>query len=172
MSMTVLDTIFIGLAFAICVRVTVRGFIREFFSAAAFIIAAFTGITFYPFVNGFITLPVQSPISGIISFFLLFIGVFILIKSIQVFLSGIFNNEILGGLDKALGFFLGIAEAIGIITVLIVILQNQTYIDLSKLLNKSMVVEFLTPAAAAVTTAIAQLLQLFQKTAGQAVHSV
>ncbi|MGP1594227.1 MAG: CvpA family protein [Treponema sp.] len=168
MKIAILDIVCISVGIAICIRVTVRGFIREFFSAAAFFLAALSGLLCYPLLRRFIHLPVKPLIADSIFFFIIFILVFLVIKSIQVFLSRIFDNEILGGLDKALGFFLGLAESLAVIIVLIFILQNQSLIEVSALLNKSMIAQFLQPAV----SAIPQFLQLLQNTAVQAVYDV
>ncbi|MGP1576287.1 MAG: CvpA family protein [Treponema sp.] len=168
MKFSLLDSIFIGLSISICARAAFRGFIREFFSTAAFLIAALAGILFYPVVSRSINIPDHSIISGIISFILIFSGIFIVIKGVQVFLSNIFNNEILKGLDRSLGFFLGVGESLGIILIAIFILQNQHYLEVSRLLNQSIIVEVLQP----MTAAFPQFLQLMQKTAVQAIHDV
>ena len=56
---------------------------------------------------------------------------------IQVLIKSLFSGEIMGGLDKALGFFWGLAEGLLIVGVFCVILIVQPFFDLSELLSKS-----------------------------------
>ena len=106
MSINILDTVLLLFSIIVIIKVTIRGFIDEFFSMAAFLLAIAVAFWFY------CPLSLHTKVSGLspaamklIAFFMIFIVVFIAVKLLQLLISAVFNNEILNSLDHALGFF-------------------------------------------------------------------
>ena len=146
MSINVLDTILLIISIIVIIKVTVRGFVDEFFSMAAFLLAIAAAIWFYRPLSLHTKVSGLSPMSmKLIAFFMIFIVVFIAVKLLQMLVSAVFNNEILNSLDHALGFFLGIFEAYIVLIILVAILQLQPFFNADELIARSIVVRILVP---------------------------
>lgn len=146
MSINILDTVLLLFSIIVIIKVTIRGFIDEFFSMAAFLLAIAVAFWFYR------PLSLHTKVSGLspaamklIAFFMMFIVVFIAVKLLQLLISAVFNNEILNSLDHALGFFLGVFEAYIVLIIIIAILQLQPFFNVDELIAHSIVVRVLVP---------------------------
>jgi len=146
MSINILDTVLLLFSIIVIIKVTIRGFIDEFFSMAAFLLAIAVAFWFYR------PLSLHTKVSGLspaamklIAFFMIFIVVFIAVKLLQLLISAVFNNEILKSLDHALGFFLGVFEAYIVLIIIIAILQLQPFFNVDELIAHSIVVRVLVP---------------------------
>ena len=146
MSINILDTVLLLFSIVVIIKVTIRGFIDEFFSMAAFLLAIAVAFWFYR------PLSLHTKVSGLspaamklIAFFMIFIVVFIAVKLLQLLISAVFNNEILNSLDHALGFFLGVFEAYSVLIIIIAILQLQPFFNVDELIAHSIVVRVLVP---------------------------
>ena len=146
MSINILDTVLLLFSIIVIIKVTIRGFIDEFFSMAAFLLAIAVAFWFYR------PLSLHTKVSGLspaamklIAFFMIFIVVFIALKLLQLLISAVFNNEILNSLDHALGFFLGVFEAYIVLIIIIAILQLQPFFNVDELIAHSIVVRVLVP---------------------------
>ena len=146
MSINVLDTILLIISIIVIIKVTVRGFVDEFFSMAAFLLAIAAAFWFYRPLSLHTKVSGLSPMAmKLIAFFMIFIVVFIAVKLLQMLVSAVFNNEILNSLDHALGFFLGIFEAYIVLIILVAILQLQPFFNVDELIARSIVVRILAP---------------------------
>lgn len=146
MSINVLDTILLIISIIVIIKVTVRGFVDEFFSMAAFLLAIAAAFWFYRPLSLHTKVSGLSPMAmKLIAFFMIFIVVFIAVKLLQMLVSAVFNNEILNSLDHALGFFLGIFEAYIVLIILVAILQLQPFFNVDELIARSIVVRILVP---------------------------
>lgn len=142
--MNILDALLAIIAAIVIVKVTVRGFVDEFFSMAAFFIALTAAFLFYRQVSLQITIQNIPPIAmKLIAFFVIFILIFIAVKIIQMLIATAFNNEILGSLNHALGFFLGIFEACIILIIIGSILRMQPFVKLDALIANSKLLNLL-----------------------------
>ena len=146
MNIAFIDLVFI-IIIAACVLLSFfKGFVASFFGKATFIVAILLGIFFAPRFDVFVAKYVNIPyVKTIISFFIIFIVSFLLLKVVQLIVKSIFSGEIMGSLDKALGFFWGLAEGLLIVGVICVILIVQPFVDLTELLSKSFFVSKLLP---------------------------
>lgn len=138
MSLAIIDVVFILIILALAINGAIKGFIAELLGKAAFWVGLLVGILFYDVLA--LTLIQWIPVvffAQILSFLLLFIITFIIIKIVQHLLSGLFKGDILGSLNKALGFFLGIAEGFLIVAVVLFILHAQPWIETDSLLKGS-----------------------------------
>jgi len=146
MKVSPFDAVLLCIALLIVIRVTFKGFIAEFFSVAAFLIAVFAAFRFYPSLTVHGGAFGLSPVAACIAaFFIIFIAVFLAVKCIQCCAEAIFNNEILGSLDHALGFFLGVFEACIVLCIIIELLSIQPFFDPEHLFESSAVIPLFTP---------------------------
>ncbi len=142
MSLAVIDIVFLMLVLVMAIKGAVNGFIAELFGKAAFLVGLLVGVLFYNDLAAVLAqwIPVAF-LSQVVSFLLLFILTFLAIKILQHLLGGLFKGDILGSLNKALGFFLGLAEGVLIVAVILLVLRIQPWIQVDSLLQGSLVAE-------------------------------
>lgn len=146
MNISIFDAVLLIIAVSIIIKVTVKGFISEFFSMAAFFAGLAGAVWFYrPLATHLKFDGLSQPLLRAIAFFILFIAVFIAVKTVQMLIAAIFQNEILRSLDHALGFFLGIFEAYIVIVIVLTVFQLQPFINVDSMLNRSVIARILTP---------------------------
>lgn len=141
-----LDIIFFIITGLVVIIAAVHGFLYELFSTASLLVSLIISFLFYK--EGAAYLEKYFPnvsFLPIIAFLLLFIICYIIIKIIHHLLSGILKNKTLSSFDHALGLFLGILKAAAIIVLIIFILHIQKFFDVSKLLDNSVVHNFMFP---------------------------
>ncbi len=140
------DIIFLVILLISIIRVTVKGFVDEFFSKAAVIVGAIVAIIFYqlftPFISGLVG---DSFLSPIIAFLILFLATYLIIKLLQVLIGSLFENGSLRSLDRALGSFLGLVEGVLVIIILLMIFNIQPFFDTTEFLADSFFAKFLSP---------------------------
>ena len=142
MSLAVIDIVFLILIFVMAIKGTVNGFIAELFGKAAFLVGLLAGVLFYNDLAGVLVQWISVDfLAQIVSFLLLFILTFLVIKILQHLLGGLFRGDILGSLNKALGFFLGLAEGVLIVAVILLVLHIQPWIQVDSLLRGSLFAE-------------------------------
>lgn len=138
MSFTVIDIFFAAIILVCALVGTAKGFISEIFGKAAWIIGVLGGLAFYPRVSPFLTEYLKKKIiCDIGGFILVFIVLYLIIKIVQVIVNAVFSGQIFRGLDRSLGFFLGIIEGAFICAVFIMIVNFQNVFDASNLFNGS-----------------------------------
>jgi membrane protein required for colicin V production len=122
--MNTLDWIFVAVIALLGIRCAIRGFITELLSTAAVILGLVVSLMAYRqagelFVKwGLAASPAFLP--NILGFLAVFIAAFLVIKLVaSLAKSGIEAAE-LGGLDKALGFLLGLAEGLLLVSLALV----------------------------------------------------
>ena len=146
MTFTFLDMLFTVIIFVIAIIALINGFIKEIFGKISVILAFFAAFAFCrylePYVYGIIKI---SILSIIISFLLIFIATFLLVKVIQMLIGTIFSNEIMKSLDRVLGFMLGAAEGLFLVGVFLIIVASQPWFDVSSVIEKSVYWKFLSP---------------------------
>jgi len=122
MNMNIADIIFLILALFFLIRGYFKGFISEFMSMAALICGIASGIVFQskvsPLLDDLIKNATWRPL---VSFLLLFIGTYIVIKILEIILHNVINTIQMNSLDRILGLAWGVLEAC-VIVVLIVFL--------------------------------------------------
>ncbi|UTC68350.1 MULTISPECIES: CvpA family protein [unclassified Treponema] len=140
------DIVFLIILTFFAVKVTVTGFIDEFFSKAAVIVGGLIAFLFYKLLTPVITeLLGEKSLSAVIAFLILFLSVYLIIKLVQVFLGSLFSNESLKNLDRSLGFFLGLVEGLIVIGVILMLINIQTFISFDKILSESIFAKILSP---------------------------
>mgnify|MGYP006292831637 CR=1 FL=1 len=141
-----LDIAFIVVVVFFTLRVGIKGFVKEFMSMAALIVGLAVAVLF----SGVAAVYVQpwvgeGPWSQVVSFLGLFLIAYIVVKIFESVLDRLVERIHLDSLDRALGFFLGIAEGLLVVFVLILIIQAQPVFDTRELLAESVFARFLLP---------------------------
>ena len=138
MTFNILDIIFIIIMLLLAFHGSVAGFIKEFFSKIAIVVGIFVAVVFYDQLSPFLLDYIKSDfITKILSFLMIFILGYLIVRVIQHFVGNIFDGEILAGLDKVLGFFLGAIEGLLIVCVILILFYAQPWIPMDSLLNSS-----------------------------------
>ncbi|HNY22638.1 MAG TPA: CvpA family protein [Treponemataceae bacterium] len=146
MILNAFDVAMIVVLVAITIKVTLSGFVAEFFSKAAVLLAAACAVLFYGRFAVYVErLAGPSGYPGIISFLLIFLVVYLLVKGLQKVVGTAFEGESMNNLDRALGFFLGIAEGLTLIAVILIAANVQPWFDLSGVLGESLVARVMAP---------------------------
>ncbi len=141
-----LDIVFLLIIVFAAIRGGFRGFVKELLSTAAL----FGGIAVAVLFSGLIAVYVQpyvgsGPLSQVVAFLGLFLAVYFVLKLFESALNQLIERIHLENLDRALGFFLGVAEGIFLTFVLILALQLQPLFDLEELLAQSVIAGLLVP---------------------------
>ncbi len=144
MTISPIDICFLIIVLVFAVAALMKGFIKELFSKVSVIGGLVVAIFFAPkldvYVNQTIT---NSALSISLSFFLIFIVVFLTLSIIQHFVAKVFEGEIMKGLDKTLGFLLGVAEGLVVVIFIIAVLKVQQFYDFSEFFKDSIFYKFL-----------------------------
>lgn len=147
MSVAFIDVFFLIIIVLFSILIAIKGFVAEFFGKAAFGLAVIFAVLFFdnltPLIMSFVPVPV---LPSIISFIIIFSIVYIVLKMIQIITKKLFfTGPVMGGLDRSLGFLLGLVEGIVICAFICVIMQIQPFIDLSGVLGNSIFFAILQP---------------------------
>jgi membrane protein required for colicin V production len=138
MTVALIDVIFLIVMVIVAIGATIKGFIHEFFGKVAFFLGLLCAVLFYddftPIVMKYVKTEFLAPI---LSFLLIFIIIYLIISIIKVFVGKLFQGEVMGGLNRLLGFFFGAAEGLLIVAVIIILLTAQPWIDVSRLFANS-----------------------------------
>ena len=142
-----LDMAFIILLGLLVLRGFLKGFTGEFFSIASLALALI--VSFFFFKNGAAFLRaryIQAPFfPEILSFLGIFVVVFIAGKIIEHIVKDIMERLHLQTFDKVLGIFLGFAEALALIVLVLFLLAVQPLFDPVPLLGQSLFARLLLP---------------------------
>jgi membrane protein required for colicin V production len=146
MQVSPLDIVFAVLILASSIYIAVKGFVEEFSSMAAFVLGILAGVLFLkPGAVLVDSWGVHGVFAPILAFLGAFIIVFVVIKLVVGMLGKILESVHLDSLNHALGFFLGLAEGVLWVSVILVILKLQPFFDATKLLNGSFAASVLLP---------------------------
>ncbi len=138
MDFAIIDVVFFAIMLIIVVNATIKGFLVEFFSKAAFILGILGGALFYKNLMPYI-LPETPVASAVLSFVILFIVGYLLVQLVQLIVKKVFvSGQIMKGLDHSLGFFFGIVEALAVISAILILLDIQKWVDVSSWLENSL----------------------------------
>jgi len=148
MNLSAMDFIFILLIILFVVRCYLKGFVSELLSMAAIVLGLLASLFFYKNGGEFLRTtfwPELKIIPEIIAFIALFVIVFIVVKFLELMLKGIINGIRLGGVDRFLGIFFGLAEGLVVISLVLFLLRIQPLFDPSSLLSESFFARVLLP---------------------------
>jgi len=139
------DIVFLIILSFFVIKVTVTGFIDEFFSKAAVIVGGLVAFLFYKLLTPVITELLGGKSLSVIAFLILFLSTYLIIKLVQVFLGSLFSSESLKNLDRSLGFCLGLVEGLIVIGVILMLINIQTFVSFDKILSESIFAKILSP---------------------------
>lgn len=141
-----LDIVLCVVVLIFIVRCTVKGFVDEFFSKTAVIGGGIAAVLFFKPLSPVVAeITGSDSLSGIIAFLLIFIVVYFVIKIMQRIVNRAFENESMRNFDRALGFFLGIAEGALVSAVIVIVLTQQPFFTVEPLLADSFFVALFRP---------------------------
>jgi len=132
------DIVLLFLSLFLIIKATFNGFIKELISTASLFLGIGIATVNNDMMHGFLADKIENEmLLEIISFFIIFIIVFVILKIIENIFNAIIKQLGLKGLDRFLGFFLGLIEAIILVFFIIIILNKQNIIDMSDFLNNN-----------------------------------
>ncbi len=121
--MNLLDLMILTILAYCLIRGIFRGLIKELAAIVGVFAAFYAGYTYYPLLANFLDRWITSPgYRNILSFFILFCSIFLLISVLGVIIKYLLNIAFLGWVDRLCGAAFGVVKGILIIAVLLVAL--------------------------------------------------
>ena len=148
MGIAVIDIVFIVIILIFAVHCAVKGFVSEIMSLAAVIMGILSAIFFFREGAAFIRdrfMPDVETIPNILSFIVIFLAVFCVVKIIGLMLKSIIEGIRLGGLNHVLGFIFGAAEGVVVVCLLLFVINVLPFENFDRILNGSFFAELLLP---------------------------
>jgi membrane protein required for colicin V production len=146
MGFAAIDIVFLVLIVVLAIRGAIRGFVTEIGSVAALVVGLGGAILFYKplaaLIGRLFGISMWNPL---IAFLILFLVLYLVIKLLEHLLHAMFDKLNLERLDRAIGFFLGLAEGLLAVCVLLFLLNWQPLFDARKLLEHSLFARVLSP---------------------------
>lgn len=140
MAIAPLDIILLALTALAAIRCALRGFVAEVMSVAAVIGGIVAAIFLARPLAGYIGQHYGvSPWNPVIAFLAVFLCCYLIVKVVERTVYRIIDSISLDKLDRALGFFLGIAEGILVAVVIVLILKVQPFFNADGVLGPSRV---------------------------------
>ena len=134
-SFSVVDIVFAIIILFFALTAGAHGLIRELFGKISFVAGLIAALFFCGKLSSRFTSIENQHIRAALAFVALFVAVFLCVKIIQITLEKIFSGEILGSLDKALGFLLGAVEGFAVVCFIFVVLEAQSWFTLPESLT-------------------------------------
>jgi membrane protein required for colicin V production len=146
MSFAAIDVVFAILIVVLAVRGAIRGFVAEFGSVAALFLGLGGAIALYKSVGALMDKWFGSSLwNPFIAFLVVFLLIYLLVKALERLLAALFDRLELERLDRAIGLFLGLAEGLLLVGVLLILLNWQPFFETRGLLGDSLFARFLSP---------------------------
>ncbi|MDR1506419.1 MAG: CvpA family protein [Treponema sp.] len=143
-----IDTIFLVLLCLLTIRAFLKGFTGELIALVSFAFGIMGAVFFFRPGAAFIRTMAFSGVvvvPELIAFAGIFIVVFIAGKILDRVVKDIIERLHLDGLNRFLGFILGLIEGVALISVILVVLWVQPLFDSAPLLGKSFFARILLP---------------------------
>jgi membrane protein required for colicin V production len=145
-SITAIDIVFALLILVLAVRGAIRGFVAEFGSVAALFLGLGGAIALYKSVAVLLDKWFGTSLwNPLIAFLVVFLLIYLVVKTLERLLEALFDRLDLERLDRAIGLFLGLAEGLLLVGVLLFLLSWQPFFDTRGLLRDSLFARFLAP---------------------------
>ena len=148
MGLAVIDIVFLILIAIFALRCALRGIVGELMSMAALVLGLLSAIFFFRKTADLIRgrfIPDIKVLPEIVAFIGVFIIVYAVIKILETVLKDIIERIQLGGPDRFLGFFLGVAEGLVIVCLLLFLILVQPFVDPALILEGSFLADLLMP---------------------------
>lgn len=128
MNVTFVDTLFTLIVILSASVGAVRGLIREVFGKLAVVLAVLVAISFFGVLAVQLAAVISNPLgASAVAFLLLFVVTFIVVKIVQLMLGAVFRGEILGSLNRTLGFFFGALEGLVLVALILLVSTVQPW---------------------------------------------
>ncbi|MDR2314270.1 MAG: CvpA family protein [Spirochaetaceae bacterium] len=148
MTLKAIDTVFFILLGLLTFRGFLKGFTGELFSIASISVGLIAAVFFFKPGGAFLRSRYFHDL-GLIPEILAFGGIFLLVFIAGKILARVVKDIITGlhleKLDKALGLVLGLAEALALISVTLLIIMIQPFFEALPLLGESLFARFIVP---------------------------
>jgi membrane protein required for colicin V production len=145
-SFAAVDLVFAALIVILAVRGAIRGFVAEFGSVAALFLGLGGAIALYKAVAALLGRWFGSSLwNPLIGFLVVFLLIYLVVKVLERLLAVLFDKLELERLDQAIGLFLGLAEGLLLVGVMLFLLNWQPFFDTRRLLGDSLFVRILSP---------------------------
>ena len=139
-----IDICFIVIILIFALTALAKGLVKELFSKVSLIGGLALAIIFTPTLDKYVLKTITNPAaSKAVSFIIIFTAVFLVISIIQQLVAKVFSGEIMKGLDRTLGFLLGIAEGLIVVAFVMIILIVQPWYDTSEIFADSLFYKYL-----------------------------
>jgi membrane protein required for colicin V production len=152
MALVPFDIACLLLILLVAVRASLRGLVEEIAHTASVVLGLLASALFFDegaaFIRGRGIITLRF-IPEAVAFIAVFIMIFAAVRLLESVLKDIIRRISLTSIDHLLGFFFGVAEALVIIIVLILLLSIQPLFDKNILLNGSFFAQLLLPNAEA-----------------------
>jgi membrane protein required for colicin V production len=148
MGLAIIDIIFLVIIGIFALRCALKGIVSELMSMAALVLGLLAAIFLFRKTAELIRgrfIPDVKILPEIVSFAAVFIAVFAVIKILETILKEIIIGIKLGGPDRFFGFFLGIAEGLVIVCLLLFLINVQPFVEPTLVLEGSLFADILMP---------------------------
>ena len=127
------DICFLIIILIFAVLAMIKGLIKEFFGKMSVFGGLACAIIFSPKLTPFVENTIHNTIiSAVLSFLLIFVVVFLIICIIQQLVDKLFSGEIMRGLDRILGFLLGV------VLFIMVVMTVQPWFNIDNIVSESL----------------------------------
>lgn len=135
---TAFDWILSGLILIFAFSGLAKGFANNVLGKLAFILGVVFACLFYAKIAVVFFKGTESvALKNALSFLLIFIAVFLIVKIVQGIISKIFAWQPLKSLDRTLGFFFGIIEGLAVVWLILFLLSIQPFFSAENLIRGS-----------------------------------
>ena len=121
--MTAFDWVFFAVVALLGIRCMIRGFVAEVLSVAAFLVGLLAAIFLYRYAGQlFVAWEFLPPaiLPAVLGFATVFLAAFLIVKLIERLLEEGVEAASLGGIDRALGLVLGLAEGLVLVSLALI----------------------------------------------------
>ncbi len=141
-----IDIVFAIVIVILAFRAAIRGFVKELMGTAALFLGIVIAVLFSALVAGVIEEYIGPTIwSQVIAFLGLFLVVYLIVKLFESGLNRMIERIHADKLDHALGFFLGIAEGLIVVFLILLLVQIQPFFEPEALITGSLFARLMVP---------------------------
>ena len=144
----VIDMIFLILIVLMVIHGYVKGFLEEFFSWAALVLAIWAAVLLHPAGAAFIRQKAMQNVKfvpEILAFIAIFIVIMLFLKMLEHVLKDVIMGAKLGGANKVLGSIFGLIEGLTLSALIIFVLAIQPLFNASGIIADSIFAQILLP---------------------------